>query len=136
MSEKEKINKEALLNKIKNSSVVAPDKIDGVQFEGNGVIGEEEELDLGAAIEFQINDIEKDKERRKEKIKAKVVDNLRKKKEERKTLMIKPGKSSDYNTRSDDYMSEPMRAMHVILNRSETEVYKDGVDPCPRKLMS
>lgn len=135
-------NKEKLLEKVKAtlgklvSGDLTPDDGDDISnYDGDGLI-KKESIGLGDAIEIALNT--------KKSIKQKKLDEMREravqKRKEKKQIIKKAGvkmstKNSKFNTRSDYFLSEPMRALNIILNQHETEIYKDGSDPCPRLLM-
>ena len=106
--------------------------------DGDGKIPEAS-LDLGSAIEYALNDTASKKAAKekdiKDKMKQKAADKRKETDAIKKQHGISDGKESKFPTRSDYFLKEPMRALNVVLNHKETEIYKDGADPCPRLLM-
>lgn len=115
-----------------------PEQIDDDFFEGDGVIGSgDAEFDIESAMESAIVTADEEKTERVTKMKVKATKKRQEKNSIKKELGMRPGKQSQFPTRSHTFLSEPIsdRAIHVILNQNRSEIYKDGADVCPRIMM-
>lgn len=102
---------------------------DGEFFEGDGVIGDA----FDAAIEeaADVKEVKITKMKKKASKKRKTINKTK------KELGIRSSKQSKFSTRSHAFLAEAVsdRAIHVVMNQHRSEIYKDGVDICPRILM-
>lgn len=144
-------NKKSLLNRVKGmignverleKGDFDPSDIEPIvsgNYEGDGDIAIDD-IDIGAAIEFSLDEANNKKAEKessmKNSMKQKAAEKRKEKNEVKKDAGVSTqAKQSKYQTRSDYFLSEPLRALNVILNHKETEIYKDGADPCQRLLM-
>jgi len=145
-------NKKTLLNRMKDM-IGNVDKMEKGQFdlsdisstlpnnyEGTGDISVNDKLNIGDAIEFSLNEANTKKAEKQKAITDAMKQKANEKRKEKNEIKKEVGvstqaKQSKFPTRSDYFLSEPLRALNVILNHKETEIYKDGADPCQRLLM-
>lgn len=106
-----------------------PEQIDDDFFEGDGVIG--------AAFDDAMEEAEAEKEAKVTAMKEKASKKRKVVNKTKKDMGIRKGKQSKFNTRSHKFLAEAVsdRAIHVVLNQSQSDIYKDGVDLCPRIMM-
>lgn len=102
---------------------------EGAYFEGDGVIG--------TAFDNAIKDADTEKKVKVTVMKKKASKKRKTINKTKKDLGIRPSKQSKFNTRSHAFLGEAVsdRAIHVVMNQHRSEIYKDGVDICPRILM-
>ena len=114
---------------VDNVNFLGPQEIDGEMFEGDGLIGD--------ALDTAIQEVEEEKQTKKATLKTKAAKKRQTKNQAKKEMGIRGGKQSKYPTRSHSFLGEAIsdRAIHVVLNQSRSEVYKDGADVCPRIMM-
>lgn len=55
----------------------------------------------------------------------------------RRAAGVKKPKNSRFPTRSNDFLNDPIsdRGIYLILNQHRTDIYKEGVDQCPRVML-
>lgn len=113
-------------NKLTNST---PEQIDDDYFEGDGVISD--------AFDIALEEEDNKKIERDSLMRKRASENRKLKNKTKKELGIRSPKQSKFNTRSHQFLSEPVsdRAIHVVLQQKVTEVYRDGVDFAPRIIM-
>ena len=119
------------IQKVKNAVQFTPETIDGTQYEGNGVIPESDDLDIGEAIEIELDNKKKIKDANKEKARA----NEAKKKAERKELMIRQPKRGSVLNANGNWLFNAIRGLRVILRDSNSVVYQDELETYPHRLM-
>lgn len=125
-----------LNNRINND--MTPEFIEGNTFEGEGD-GEFFEGDgvIGDAFDNAIEEAVLEKKAKVNKMKTKASKKRKTVNQTKKKLGIRTSKQSKFNTRSHEFLGLPVsdRAIHVVMNQHRSDIYKDGVDICPRILM-
>jgi len=93
---------------------------------------------LGNAIDDAKKAAETEEKQKAMALKKKVSKNRKAENKIKAEMGIRRGKQSKYPTRSHKFLGDPIsdRAIHVVLNSKQTEIYKDGADICPRILMA
>lgn len=119
-----------------SSKDIKPEFIKGNSFEGDGDFFEGDGV-IGDIFDEAIKHVDSQKQTKVINMKIKASTKRKMMNNVKKGLGIRTTKQSKFNTRSHQFLSEAVsdRAIHVILNQHRSDIYKDGVDICPRILM-